>query len=206
MSKVFVSVGLSLDGFIAGSNRGPQNPLGDGGREIHGWAFRQKAFLQRLNLPGGEEGRDGEIVAATFDRIGANIMGRRMFNEGEASWPEDAPFRTPVYVLTSSPRDPWQRPGGTTFYFETGGIRPALEKAKAAAGKKDVRISGGAHAIRQYLSAGLVDELHIQLAPVVLGSGLRLFDYIDPDTFSLTIEDVVASPLTTHLQYRVSGR
>src|ERR1700754_4632025 len=102
MSKVFVSVGLSLDGFIAGCNRGPQNPLGDGGPKIHGWAFKQKAFLNRLNLPGGEEGRDGEVIAATFERIGANIMGRRMFNEGEASWPEDAPFRTPVYVLTNS--------------------------------------------------------------------------------------------------------
>ena len=118
MRKVFVDVGISLDGFIAGPNGGPKNPLGDYGLKIHDWMFKQKAFLRHLGLDGGEtDGKDSEIIENIFTRIGANIMGKRMFEEGEGNWPEEAPFHTPVYVLTHQKREPWERKGGTIFYF-----------------------------------------------------------------------------------------
>ena len=204
MSKVFVSVGMSLDGFLAGPNGGPQNPLGDGGVDIHKWAFRTRAFLEHLGMEGGEtQGHDNEIARHTFDRAGAYILGRRMFDEGENSWPEDAPFHAPVFVLTHEPRSPWERKGGTTFYFSNDNIGTALRKAQTAAGKKDVRISGGANVIRQYLNAGLVEELVIQIAPLFLGTGMRLFDHIDGTKVKLEIVKAVDSPLVTHVQYNI---
>jgi dihydrofolate reductase len=139
--------------------------------------FQQRAFREHLHLgDGGETGPDNDVVASVQRRIGANIMGKRMFEEGERSWPEDAPFHSPVFVLAHAPRASWPRPGGTTFHFVTDGIEHALARAREAAGGKDVRISGGADTIRQYLEAGLVDEVNLALAPVLLGSGLRLFD------------------------------
>ncbi|HEU5072864.1 MAG TPA: dihydrofolate reductase family protein [Polyangiaceae bacterium] len=208
MSKIFVHVGMSLDGFIAGPNRGPQNPLGDGGTSIHEWMFRQRAFRSTHGRDsGGETGPDNQFLQAIIDRIGANILGKRMFDEGEANWPEEAPFHTPVFVLTHERRSPWQRPGGTTFHFVNDGIHSALAKAREVAGPKDIRISGGNQTIVQYLNAGLVDELYISLSPVLLGSGVRLFDGIDKTKVALTLAEAICStPAVTHLRYGVTPR
>jgi len=202
MGKVFSEMGMSLDGFIAGPNGGPKNPLGDGGQRIHQWAFQLASWRERLGLAGGETNRDDELVKASYARPGAYVMGRRMFDEGEVGWPDNPPFRVPVFVVTHKARTPWVREGGTTFHFVTDGIKSALEQAKAAAGGNDVRIAGGARMVQQFLNAGLVDELSIHLAPVLLGAGVRLFDQVGPE---LALEAVAAieSPLVTHLKYQV---
>jgi dihydrofolate reductase len=130
-------------------------------------------------------------------------MGRRMFDEGEVGWPDPPFFRAPVFVLTNNVREPWVRQGGTTFTFVTDGIESALEQARAAAGGDDVRIAGGANAVGQFIEAGLVDELQIHLAPVLLGDGVRLFDHIDPKHIELEDTRVIDSPRVTHLGYRL---
>jgi len=207
MSKIFFSVGISMDGFIAGLNGGPKNPLGDGGTEIHKWLYNQKAFLELLELgEGGETGKDNDIVNEIINRSGASIMGKRMFVEGEANWPENAPFHTPVYVLTHEVREPWERKGGTTFYFINDGIEIALQEAKQAAGDKDIRIAGGADTIQQYLNAGLVDDFTINFSPIMLGKGVRLFDNIDKGKFTIDIAEAVNSPQVTHLRYKLNNK
>jgi dihydrofolate reductase len=204
MSKVFFDVGMSLDGYIAGPNRGPKNPLGDGGVGLHEWMFRTNTFRDKLNLGGtGETSDDDRIVKQLFERPGANVMGRNMFDEGEANWPEEAPFGTPVFVLAHDEREPWKRKGGTTFYFVTDGIESALTQAKAAAKGKDVRISGGAGTIRQYLEAGHIDEFTLHIAPVILGEGARLFHRLSPDKLRFAQTASSASSLVTHVDYRV---
>jgi dihydrofolate reductase len=204
MPDVFVDVGMSLDRFIAGTNRSPQNPMGGVAPRIHKWLINVHAWRERQSLEGGERNDDNDIANETFDRAGAYIMGRRMFDEGELAWPDPPPFQKPVFVLTNHPRDPWERQGGTTFYFVTGGIEHALELAKDAAGDKDVHISGGGNTIQQYLNAGVVNEVQIHLAPTVLGDGLRLFDNVHESTSHWAIERVVAADLVTHLRYRLS--
>jgi dihydrofolate reductase len=207
MSNVFFDVGVSLDGYIAGPNGGPQNPLGDGGIAIHDWMFRQKNFRQQLGMDGGEENNiDNDIITDTFNRIGSNIMGKRMFEEGEANWPEDAPFHTPVYVLTHQRRDPWKRKGGTTFYFTDEPIESVLQKARMNAGEKDVRISGGASVIQQFLNAGLIDEFGIHLAPLILNRGVKLFENIEKQKFIVEINNMAHSPIVTHLFYKVVNK
>ncbi|MBI3145403.1 MAG: dihydrofolate reductase family protein [Pseudogulbenkiania sp.] len=203
MSKVFFDVAVSLDGYIAGPNARPHNPLGDGGLGLHQWMFNTATFCERLGSGGGEASPDDALVRHVFERAGAYVLGRRMFDEGEVGWPENAPFRAPVFVLTHTPREPWVRPGGTTFFFVTDGIASALAQAQAAAGGKDVRISGGAATIRQYLAAGLIDEFTLHLAPVLLGSGVRLFDQLGPDQLTVEQTAVSHSPLVTHVTYRV---
>jgi dihydrofolate reductase len=206
MSKVFVDVGISLDGYIAGPNGGPNNPLGDEGIKIHSWMFKQKSFLSHLKLPGGEtDNIDNDIIDSIFNRIGANIMGKKMFVEGEANWPEESPFHCPVFVLTHEKREPWIRLGETTFYFTDESIQDVLKKAKQAAGKKDVRISGGARVIQQYLNTGLIDEFNIHIAPILLGSGVPLYEHLDKSKFSFEIKDVVNSSEVTHLSYIVEN-
>ena len=205
--NVFFSTGLSLDGFIAGLNASPTNPLGDGGLDIHKWLFLQRSFRRDLKLgDDGETGVDDKIVEEIFNRTGANIIGMRLFEEGEANWPEDAPFHTPVFVLSHKPRSSWERKGGTTFYFVNDGMESALQQAWQVAGKKDIRIVGGAQVIRQYLNAGLIDEFTIHYAPLFLGQGIRLFDGIDKDRFSVLSIKAIHSPLVTHLQYEVKAR
>jgi len=207
MSKVFFDVGISLDGYIAGMNGGAKNSLGDEGINIHNWMFKQRSFRKHLGMEGGETNNaDNDILENTFNRIGANIMGKKMFVEGEANWPEDAPFHCPVFVLTHEKREPWVRPGGTTFYFTDEDIQEVLKKAKQAAGNKDVRISGGARTIQQYLNAGLIDEFNIHIAPIILGSGVQLFEHLDKSKFSFKIKDVVNSPEVTHLNYVVKNK
>lgn len=203
--KVFFAVSMSLDGFITPVS--DTELMGRRWTELQAWILSTRFFREHLGLgEGGEEGRDDEIARSTFRRTGASVMGRRMFDAGERMWPEEAPFHTPVLVVTHDPRDPWERPGGTTFHFVDDGIGPALDRAREAAGDRDVRIAGGAETILQYLDAGLVDEFSIALAPVLFGSGVRLFDGVD-DT-RVALEQVRAEPTgrATHLTYAVRGR
>src|SRR5690242_6494438 len=171
MSKVFVNIGLTLDGYMApeGMTMHDHEYKNWGAKwgVLMRWLIDQQAFREHLKLgPGGETGPVNDLVRSTAERIGANIMGKRMFDQGEVAWPEEAPFRTPVYVLTNQKRTPWERPGGTTFHFVNDGPQRALELARASAGARDIRISGGADVIQQYLNLGVVDELEIALAPV----------------------------------------
>ena len=210
MSKVYFDVGLSLDGCLAGPNARPGNPLGDGGLGIHEWMFRTATFQRVLGAgnaghPGSRAVADGNaaddaLVQAMFARAGAYVMGRRMFDEGEVGWPEDPPFHAPVFVLTHRSRAPWVRKGGTTFHFVTDGFASALAQAQAAANGKDVRVSGGADAIRQAIAAGAVDDFTLHMAPVLLGGGNRLFDRALP--LRCTPASAVHSPLVTHVHYR----
>jgi dihydrofolate reductase len=204
MSKVFVDLGVSVDGFVAGPNARPGNPLGDGGPLIHRWMYQTAGFVRNLGLKGkGRTGPDNDIVEAVTARCGSFVMGRRMFDEGEVGWPENAPFHGPVYVLTNDAREPWVRPGGTTFYFVTDGLASTLSQAREAAGEKDVRIAGGADVVRQCLAAGVVDELHLHIAPLLLGKGVKLFDGPLPERSELEVAQVVDSPGVTHVSYRI---
>jgi dihydrofolate reductase len=207
MSKVIFDIAISLDGFIAGENRGPKNPLGDNGPAIHQWMYKQKAFWKHLNMTGGEvdHGIETDLFNKILSRTGAYIMGKRMFEEGEANWPEDL-FKLPVYVLTHEKREPWVQKGSTVFYFVNDGIHSALEKARADAKGKDVRLQGGANMIRQYLNAGLVDEFIVHIAPMIIGNGIRLFDNLDRKAFKVEIADVQHSALATHITYRVINK
>lgn len=203
MDKVIFDSAISLDGFFAGDNRSPSNPMGGVSGKIHSWMFHQKAFWQYLGMDGGkEDGPDGKLIRETIDRTGAFIMGKRMFEEGEVVWPNDL-YKADVFVLTHEKRAPWVQDGTTTFYFINDGPESALAKAKISAKGKDIRIQGGANTIQQFLNAGLVDEFFIHLAPVFLGSGIRLFDGIHKDRYDLQIKEVIPSNLTTHLRYKV---
>ena len=203
MSNVIFDMGMSLDGFIAGPNAGPRNALGDGGMRIHRWVFDLESWRERQSLLGGQTNRDDEVSNETFARTGAYVMGRRMFDEGEVGWPDPPPFRAPVFVLTHHERKPWVRQEGTTFTFVTDGIESAIEQARAAAGDKDVRIAGGANTIQQFIKAGLLDELQIHLAPILLGDGVRLFDHPGTEQIELERTRVIDSPRVTHLTFRV---
>jgi dihydrofolate reductase len=218
--KVFFSVTMSLDGFMAPeavpaedffSPEKQDDP--DVRRwmskwsELQAWAFPQRFFRENLKLgEGGEEGIDNDIARETFDRVGASVMGKRMFDGGEQAWPEEAPFHTPVFVVTHTERDPWERPGGTTFHFVNDGIDNALDQAREAAGDRDVRIAGGAETIQEYLDTGLIDEFSVTLAPVLFGTGIRLFDRVDPDRLALKQVRTVASTRVTYLTYTVGKR
>jgi dihydrofolate reductase len=202
MGTIHANIGMSLDGYVAGPNAGPHNALGDGGMLIHRWVFDLESWRERQGLDGGQANRDDEVVAERDARTGAYVMGRRMFDEGEVGWP-DPPFRAPVFVLTRHARDPWVRQGGTTFTFVTDGIESAIEQARAAASDKDVQIAGGANAVQQSIKVGLLDELQIHLAPVLLGDGIRLFEQMGPEDVELEGTRVIDSPLVTHLRFRV---
>lgn len=209
MSKVFVNVALSLDGFTSPSGMTLQNwkdpsidQWGAKWGALMGWILPLEWFRQHLKLgPGGETGPVNDFMKETSERIGANIMGKRMFDQGEVAWPEEAPFHTPVFVLTHAKRDPWVRPGGTTFHFVNDGPERALALARAAAGGKDVRIAGGADVIQQYLNLGVVDELEIALAPVLFGGGRRLFENLRDPGPRFRIDRVIDGPAATHLRY-----
>lgn len=212
MSKVFVSVGMSLDGFLVPAGMDVEHAFeptykdwGNQWMALHQWVFPQKFFRENLKLgEGGETGANNELLETTFKRTGVSIMGKKMFALGEQMWPEEAPFHTPVFVLTQQVRSPWERPGGTTFYFVNDGIESALRQAHDVAGGRDIRIAGGANVIQQYLNAGLVEELHIALAPVFFGDGLPLFAAIDRTKVKLEIIEVINSHLVTHLRYGVT--
>jgi dihydrofolate reductase len=209
MSNVFFSVSVSLDGYLVPpgmdlEHAGDPTHEGWGARwgKLQSWILTQRFFREMLKLgDGGETGVDNQIVERTFRRTGASIMGKRMFDLGERMWPEEAPFHTPVFVLTSQVREPWVRPGGTTFHFVNDGIESALRRARAAAGDRDIRIAGGASVIQQYLRAGLVDEFALAISPVMFGGGTRLF----ADPVALELVETIASPYTTHARYTVGG-
>ena len=206
MSKIIFDSGISLDGFFAGDNRSPGNPMGGVSGKIHTWMLNQKAFWEHLGMESDkEDGPDGKFIRETISRTGSYIMGKRMFEEGEVSWPEDL-YKADVYVLTHEKREPWIQKGTTTFYFINDGIHSALEKARQSAKGKDIRIQGGANTIQQFLNSGLVDECFIHIAPVFLGSGIRLFDGIDKDIYDIKIEEIIPSGLTTHLRYKLTKR
>jgi dihydrofolate reductase len=212
MGNVFFSVGMSLDGFIAPEGMDlahaddPSfNDWLSQWTELQNWVSQQRFFRENLKLgEGGETGQNNRILEETFNRTGVSIMGKRMFEGGERFWPEEAPFHTPVFVLTHQVRSPWERPGGTTFYFINDGIGSALRQARKVAKDKDIRIAGGANAIVQYLNAGLVDEFSIALAPVFFGAGIRLFEGIDRRKVAVNIVEAIHSPLVTHLRYAVT--
>jgi dihydrofolate reductase len=209
MTKVFVNIGLSLDGYMAPEGMTLENweqpdykNWGAKWAALMGWIHSQQYFRENLKLgPGGETGPINDMLRSTTERIGANIMGKRMFDAGERSWPEEAPFHTPVYVLTHEKREPWVRPGGTTFYFVDDGPKRALAQARESAGRRDIRISGGANVIQQYLNLAVVDELEIALAPVIFGGGRRLFENLDEPASRFRIDKVLAGPAATHLRY-----
>ncbi|HEY2093163.1 MAG TPA: dihydrofolate reductase family protein [Thermoanaerobaculia bacterium] len=190
MSKTVVrSFSISLDGFGAGPNQDLENPLGVGGPEMFQWFFNTRTWHKMHGDTGaGETGIDDEFASQAFDNVGAWILGRNMFSPVRGPWLDDSwkgwwgdepPYHVPVFVLTHHAREPLEMAGGTTFYFVTDGIESALEQAKKAAGEKDVRIGGGPATIRQYLKAGLLDELHLVVSPVLLGSGEELFHGLD---------------------------
>jgi dihydrofolate reductase len=202
---VFFSVSMSLDGYIAPESLGAL--MGRQWMELQRWIFPQRFFRENLKLGrGGEEGRDNDIVRETFERTGASVMGKRMFDAGEQMWPEEAPFHTPVYVVTHERRDPWERPGGTTFHFVHDGIESALERAREAAGGRDVRIAGGGATILEYLNAGLVDEFTVAVSPVLFGAGIRLFEGVDAARLALEPVRAETTQRVTHLTYRVRER
>src|SRR5437660_6566385 len=214
MARTTVDITMSLDGFVAGPNQTLEQPLGEGGDRLHEWLFGLAAFRRNHGLEGGETNSDSEVVEEQLRRAGAFVMGRRMFSGGAGPWENDPnadgwwgdepPFHATVFVLTHHPRETVVKHGGTTYTFVTGGIESALEQARAAAGDKDVQVAGGADVVQQYLGAGLLDELSIHVAPLLLGGGgVRLFDNLDAGAVDLEGTRVIESPAVTHLAYRV---
>lgn len=202
MGKVKADISMSLDGYIAGPNAGREKPLGEGGERLHQWVYQLESWREQHGLQGGEASRDSEIQEEAFSNVGAVLMGRRMFDEGEEPWGDNPPFHVPVFVLTHNPREKLVKEGGTTFTFVGEGIESALEQARDAAGDENIAIAGGASAIWQYLEAGLLDEIQIHLVPVLLG-GTRLFDEFNDEHIEFERLRVVDSPTVTHLNFRV---
>jgi len=201
MGSVVADITVSLDGFVAGRNDSPELPLGEGGEQLHEWVFGLKSWREPHGLEGGETGPDADLVEAAFERTGAIIVGRRMFDNA-GGWGDNPPFHMPVFVLTHEQREPEAKEGGTTFTF-VNDAESALEQATNAAGDKDVGIGGGAQTIQQYLRAGLLDELLVHVAPLLLGGGVRLFDDVGGDV-KLEQTEVISSPAVTHLRFRVT--
>lgn len=203
---------VSLDGYGAGPNQDLENPLGVGGADLHPWLISTRTFQRTvLGVDGGTTGIDDDFAARSFANVGAWILGRNMFGplrgpwtdpNWKGWWGDSPPFHTPAFILTHHARPPIQMEGGTTFYFVTGGIHEALERARDAAKEMDVRIGGGPHTIQQYLRAGLIDELHVAIAPVLLGSGERLFEGIDMRALGYECARFVASERATHFVLR----
>ena len=209
MSKVRVAgFSLSLDGYGAGPEQSLQDPLGKGGRELHRWFFGTKTFQSMFGQGGGSEGVDEDYAHRSMDNFGAFILGRNMFGPVRGEWPDDSwkgwwgdnpPYHAPTFILTHFPRDPIVMEGGTTFYFVTDGIESALDQAKAAAGDRDVKIGGGVSTVRQYLQAGLIDELHFAISPVLLGRGEAMFAGIDLPALGFSVTESATTELATHV-------
>ncbi|CAA9233578.1 MAG: Dihydrofolate reductase [uncultured Acidimicrobiales bacterium] len=219
MTKVTAQMSVSLDGFYAGpmDPRDPKDmagwmagPEAPGFFRVTRWVVDAMSWRERLGFAGGERSISSEIVEETFAAAGAYVMGRRMFDGGEVPWGDDPPFRAPVFVVTHRPREVVPREGGTSFTFVTEGVERAVELARAAAGDKDVAIAGGGTLLRAALAAGLVEQLELHIVPVLLGSGLRLFDeslgLADDEGIELTPTRVVETPEVTHIRYAVCGR
>lgn len=203
MSKVFFSVTMSLDGFIAPEWQSDEQWI-RAWSQLQNYVFQQRFFRRNLGWgDDGETGTDNSLLEQVFERTAVTIIGKRMFDAGERSWPDEAPFHTPVFVVTHQVREPWERPGGTVFHFVNDGIEGALRRARDTGGDGDIRIGGGASTIQQFLAAGLVDDFHVAVSPVLLGRGIRLFDRIDPHGLVLEPREPESSPRVTHLKYAV---
>jgi dihydrofolate reductase len=208
------NLSLSLDGYVAGPNQGLDAPLGEGASRLHEWAFATKSFRSAHGLEGGDGGLDDRFAAQGDTGIGATVMGRNMFGPvrgpwGDEHWTgwwgEDPPFHHPVFVLTHHRRPSIVMAGGTTFHFVDDGVEAALERAFDAAGGDDVRLGGGAATVQQYLAAGLVDEMHLALVPILLGSGERLFDHLDGGPVGYECVELVGSPSVVHARFVRNG-
>ena len=211
MSKLRFKISMSLDGFVAGPTQSVENPLGIGGMRLHEWAFALETARAQHGLEGGAVTESTAVVEESLANIGATVMGRNMFgghpgrwnlaNPWNGWWGDNPPFHHPVFVLTHHARTPLVLDGGTIFTFVTDGIEPALDQARRAAEGKDVALAGGARAAQQYLGAGLVDEMEINLVPTLLGNGEHLFDGIGDSLHGLELVRTVAGPKVTHLKF-----
>jgi len=210
-----LDISMSLDGFIAGPNQTVDEPLGEGGEQLHEWIFGLASWRARHGRSGGVANADSDVVQESVDATGAVVMGRRMFSGGQGSWEsdpvaggwwgEEPPFGVPVFVLTHHSRPPLELQGETAFTFVTEGVEAALEQARAAAGERNVAVAGGANVVQQFLAAGLLDEIQIHLVPVLLGDGVRLFGGAGDQAPGLELTRVIDSPTVTHLRYRVAS-
>jgi len=212
VGKTVVDITMSLDGFVAGPNPTLQEPLGKNGEQLHEWAIETQSWRERHGVEGGESNADSEVVEEAVSSVGASVMGRKMFSGGSGPWENDPrshgwwgdepPFHSPVYILTHHAREPEEMEGGTTFHFVTDGIEAAVERAHAASGGRDVAVAGGASVIQQALAAGLIDELQIHVAPLLLGGGTLLFGE-GGKPLGLEATRVLSSPKATHLKFVV---
>ena len=212
MAQLRFQISISLDGFVAGPNQSEEHPLGEGGEALHDWVIELAAWRRPHGREGGEVNASSPVFEEMTDGIGATIMGRNMFGGGPGPWGEEPwngwwgdepPFHTPVFVLTHHERKPLELKGGTTFHFVTDGIESALAQAKEAAGGGDVAIGGGGDALQQYLAAGLVDRFWLNVVPVLLGSGTRLFDeLVAASGVAFEQARAIEAPGVAHLEYR----
>jgi dihydrofolate reductase len=215
MPDVRMHISISLDGFVAGPNQSEQDPIGEGGMQLHQWVFGLEAWRKEHGMEGGEVNASSEVVERAQENVGAVVMGRNMFGGGpgpwgddprwDGWWGDDPPYHVPVYVLTHYAREPLEMQGGTTFHFVTDGIESAVAQAREAAGERNVSLAGGASVAQQCMRAGLLDELQLHVAPVLLGDGERLFDGVSSADVELEGTDVVDAPGVTHLTYRVAS-
>jgi dihydrofolate reductase len=213
MSRLRCHISISLDGFVAGPNQSEENPLGEGGEGLHDWVVQLAAWREAHGRQGGEVNASTRITEESIENIGAAVMGRNMFGpigggpwgdgQWKGWWGDNPPYHYPVFVVTHHPRDPVEMEGATTFHFVTDGIESALEQARRAAGDKDVFLLGGGQIIRQYLAAGLLDELELHVVPVLLGGGSRIFDNLGEAGVQLEQVRAVEAPGVAHLKYRV---
>jgi dihydrofolate reductase len=213
MSRLRCHISISLDGFVAGPNQSEENPLGEGGEGLHDWVVQLAAWREAHGRQGGEVNASTRITEESMENIGAAVMGRNMFGpigggpwgdgQWKGWWGDNPPYHYPVFVVTHHPRDPVEMEGATTFHFVTDGIESALEQARRAAGDKDVFLLGGGQIIRQYLAAGLLDELELHVVPVLLGGGSRIFDNLGEAGVQLEQVRAVEAPGVAHLKYRV---
>lgn len=212
MGKVHVSAfSITLDGFSAGPDQTIETPLGVGGLEMMEWMFPTKMFMEMQKKDGGETGIDNDFAIKSMTGNGAWILGRNMFGPIRGPWPNDEwkgwwgdepPYHVPTFVLTHFPRDPIEMKGGTAFYFVTDGIQSALERARAAAGDKDIRIGGGSETVRQYLKERLIDELHLAMRPIFLGEGETIFEGLNLRELGYKVEETVPGERAMHLLVR----
>ncbi len=210
MSKLRLRISMSLGGFVAGPSQSVEHPLGVGGTRLFEWAFPLAAFRAMHGLEGGEVDESTPVIAEAFANVGATVMGRNMFGGHPGAWDAarpwngwwgpNPPFHHPVFVVTHHAREPLELEGGTTFTFVTEGVEAALERARRAAGTRDVSLGGGANVARQCLAAGVVDEMEISLVPTLLGSGERLFDGVGDDLHGLELVRTVVAPRVVHLK------
>ena len=215
MARLIGDISISLDGFVAGPNPSLEQPLGEGGDLLHEWALATTSWRESHGHEGGEKNADADVIEESLRATGAVVMGRKMFSGGEGPWQndpradgwwgDDPPFHVPVFVLTHHARETKVMEGCTSFTFATDGIEAALEQARAAAEEKDVLLAGGASIVQQYLKVGMLDELQIHVAPVLLGGGTSLFAQLGIEPLGLEATRVIASPSVTHLRFRVAA-